>query len=254
MKASLVKIFVPVLFMGWVLNTGSVIAQEAKPEKNFKNSIKINLTNPMIFGEQCYWAGYERTVGRHQSFSVNIGRFSLPKMFNINTDSVQEISKSTHSKGFHISGDYRFYLKKENKYDSPHGLYIGPYASYNSFTRDYTLSANTQSFTGDMNADLSFRVASVGFQLGYQFIFWKRVSLDMVLFGPGLASYKLKAHLDTTLDPDAESELFQKINDALAEKIPGYDLVFKPGSFETTGSRNTTSFGYRYVIILGFRF
>lgn len=233
----------------------NIYGQEEKPEKkNMKNSIKINLTNPMIFSSQCYVLGIERTIGNHQSFSVNIGRFSLPKLVSINTDSITELNKSSSSKGFHISGDYRFYLAKENKYNSPHGLYIGPYMSYNTFTRNYSFSATTQSFTGDLNADFTFRVASVGFQLGYQFIFWNRVSLDLMMFGPGIASYKIKANLDTTLDPDQESALFQKINEKIQEKIPGYSLVLNPGSFEKSGSTNTTSFGYRYVVMLGIRF
>ncbi len=228
--------------------------QFINPEKRLKNSIKVNLTNPMIFGTDCFMIGYERTIGAHHSFSVNIGRFSLPRVFNINTDSIKELSKTVNSKGFHMSGDYRFYLSKENKFDSPHGVYIGPYATFNSYSRDFMLSANTQNFTGDLNADFSFRVASVGFQLGYQFVFWKRVSLDMVLFGPGYAAYKIKTDLSTTLDPDQESELFQKINQALSEKIPGYDLVLNPGTFETTGSYKTTGAGFRYVVTLGIRF
>ena len=91
--------------------------------------------------------------------------------------------------------------------------------TYNSFTRNMTFSATTESFTGELNADFRFRVATVGFQLGYQFIFWNRVTLDLMMFGPGLASYKLKANLDTTLDPDQESELFQKINEKLQKKF-----------------------------------
>ena len=250
---SVLKVVILLSGVAGLYNAAS--GQEAEPEKKvLKNSVKINLTNPMIFGDQCYMIGYERVIGQHQSFSLNIGRFSLPRLVNINTDSIKELSKSTTSRGFHLSGDYRFYLKNENRHDAPRGVYIGPYFSYNSFTRNFTMSANTASFTGDLNADLNFRVSSVGFQLGYQFIFWNRVSLDMVLFGPGIASYKLKANLSTTLDPDSESELFKKINDAIAAKIPGYDLVLSPGSFETTGSRNTTTFGYRYVVILGIRF
>jgi hypothetical protein len=115
-------------------------------------------------------------------------------------------------------------------------------------------SFNKQSYTGDVNADFRFRIASVGFQMGYQFVFWNRVSLDMVLFGPGIASYKIKTDLGTTLPPDQESELFQKINEALKAKIPGYDFVLDPGSYEKTGSLNTTSLGFRYVIMLGIRF
>jgi hypothetical protein len=244
-----------ILLVSFFPGIPSLFGQDVKPEKKvLKNSVKLNLTNPMIFGDQCYMLGYERTIGAHQSFSLNIGRFSMPKVFNINTDSIKEVSKSTQSKGFHLSGDYRFYLQNENKHNAPRGVYIGPYFTYNSFTRNYTLSATTPSFTGDLNADFSFRIASVGFQLGYQFLFWNRVSLDLILFGPGIASYKLKTNLSTTLDADTESELFQKINDALSQKIPGYDLVLKPGTFERTGSTNTTSFGYRYVVMLGFRF
>jgi hypothetical protein len=238
-----------------LIGAESLYGQEVSAEKrNLKNSVKVNLTNPMIFGVQCYALGYERTIGNHQSFSLNIGRFSLPKLMSINTDSITELNKSSKSKGFHISGDYRFYLAKENKYNSPHGLYIGPYMSYNTFTRDMSFSAETESFTGDLNADFTFRVATLGFQLGYQFIFRNRITLDLMMFGPGIASYKIKANLDTTLDPDQESELFQKINEKLQEKIPGYSLVLSPGAFERSGSTNTTSFGYRYVVTLGFRF
>jgi hypothetical protein len=76
----------------------------------------------------------------------------------------------------------------------------------------------------------------------------------MVLFGPGRAVYKVTRELSTTLDADKEAEFFQKINDALSEKIPGYDYVLKPGSHEKTGSYKTTSLGFRYVIMLGIRF
>jgi hypothetical protein len=198
--------------------------------------------------------GYERTIGNHQSFSVNLGRFSLPKVFSINTDSIKDLTKDIRSKGFHASGDYRFFLAKENKFNSPHGIYIGPYFTYNSYSRYIDLKANTEAFTGDLNVDFSFRAATMGFQLGYQFIFWNRVSLDMVLFGPGLGAYKMKAELSTTLDPDSESELFQKINDALQERIPGYDLVINSGTFEKTGSYNKTGGGFRYIVMIGFRF
>ena len=228
-----------------------------KPEKkmrDLKNSLKVNLTNPMIFGEQCYWFGYERTIGDHQSFEINIGRFSFPKILDISTDSLQEIANETSSRGFHISGEYRFYLSKENKYKSPHGVYIGPYASYNTYSRYFTLTSTNQSYTGEIDGKLGFDITTVGFQLGYQFIFWNRVSLDMVLFGPGRAVYKVTRELNTNLDPETEAEFFEKINDALSEKIPGYDYVLQPGSHEKTGSYKTTSLGFRYVVMLGIRF
>lgn len=208
----------------------------------------------MIFGDNNYVMGYERTIGKHQSFSVHLGTFSLGKAININTDSIKDITKDIKSRGLSFSGDYRFYLSKENKYNSPRGVYIGPYFAYNSFNRTFDIQANTASFTGQMNADLLFRVTTFGFQLGYQFVFWDRVSLDMILFGPGVSFYKAKVDLDTDLDPDDESEFFTELNEKLQEKIPGYSLVVKPGSFEKSGSVNTTSLGYRYIVMLGFRF
>jgi len=219
-----------------------------------KNTIMINLTSPMIFGDNNYVLGYERTVGKHQSFSVHLGTFSLGQLININTDSIEDLNSDVKSRGISFSGDYRFYLSKENKYNSPRGVYIGPYFAFNNFNRTFDIQANTASFTGNLNADFNFSVTTLGFQLGYQFVFWDRVSLDMILFGPGVSAYKAKVELSTNLDPDTESEFFTKLNEKLQEKIPGYSLVIKPGSFETSGSVNTTSLGYRYIVMLGFRF
>jgi hypothetical protein len=228
---------------------------DSTPEKkNRKNTVKLNLTSPMIFGDNNYVLGYERTIGNHQSFSVHVGTFSLGRLININTDSIKGINKDVKSVGMSMSGDYRFYLAKENKFNSPHGVYIGPYFAYNAFNRDFELEATTEAFTGKLNADFRFSVATIGFQLGYQFVFRDRITLDMILFGPGFSWYKLKTSLSTNLDPDQESELFQKINEKLQEKIPGYSLVLEPETFEKSGSTNTTSLGYRYIVMLGFRF
>ena len=243
------------LFMIMLVTVNAAFSQDTNNVlKDRKNGIKFNLTNPMFFGSNNYILGYERTVGKHQSFSLNVGTFSLGRIVNIDTDSVKEIKKDVKSRGISFSGDYRFYLSKENKYNAPHGIYIGPYFASNSFTRDFSLEANTASFTGQLDADFLFRISTIGFQLGYQFIFWDRVSLDMILFGPGISHYKLKAQLKTTLDPDQEEEIFQKINEKLGEIIPGYDRVIKPGTFEKTGSKNTTGMGYRYIVMVGYRF
>jgi hypothetical protein len=249
----LLNILLPVLFI--LFSMQIAYSQEQDTLKKYrKNTVRINLTNPMLFGDNNYILGYERTIGKHQSFSVNVGLFTMPKLININTDSITALNKSVKSRGLSMSADYRFYLAKENKYNSPHGLYIGPYFASNSFSRTLELSANTASFTGQLDANLKFGITTLGFQLGYQFIFWNRVSLDMILFGPGVSLYRTKVSLSTSLDPDQESELFKKINEKLQEKIPGYSLVIQPGEFEKTGSMRTTSLGYRYIVMLGFRF
>ena len=94
----------------------------------------------------------------------------MPRLISIDTDSIKDITKSNNSKGFHLSLDYRFYLSKENKYNAPHGVYIGPYATYNTFNRDYKLVSSTESFPGELNANMKFQcseqsVSSLGISL-----------------------------------------------------------------------------------------
>lgn len=119
---------------------GKLYSQEATPEKKrekeHKNIIRYNLSGGLLFGVNHYIVfGYERVVGPHQSFSVNIGRATLPKLVSFNTDSLS-VSQDKKNTGFNVSVDYRFYLAKEDRYHAPHGLYIGPYFSYNHFLRE----------------------------------------------------------------------------------------------------------------------
>lgn len=235
----------------------SAFGQETmKPEKHFKNTVRLNLTNPVIFGDKSLILGYERTLGQHRSISINIGQASLPKfhILNIDTDSTVMLDKTTKESGFNMTVDYRFYLRTDNKYDAPRGVYLAPYFGYNTMGRKNTWTLDTDTFHGDVNTDFKFSATTIGGELGYQFVLWKRVALDFVLVGPGVAFYKLSAKLDTTLDADDEAALYQKINDALADRFPGYTFVFDDIDFKKTGSSNTTSFGFRYVINLGFRF
>jgi len=76
----------------------------------------------------------------------------------------------------------------------------------------------------------------------------------MVLIGPGIAGYNLNASLGSNLSQADKEKLFAALNDALAEKFPGYGLVIDEGEFKSKGVDNTTSFGYRYMMQIGFRF
>jgi len=241
-----------VLMLLMLISIQNVFCQEDTiVPKIKKNTIRINITNPAIFGNS-YILGYERVVGNNQTFSINAGTFSVPKLKNIDFGSEYQIDKTNNSAGFNISGDYRFYQSKVNRYDAPRGVYIGPYASYNQTQRTITMTSTD--VDGQFDAGYKFSVATVGVQLGYQFVFWNRLSLDMILMGPGISGYSLKTELSTTLDPEKEAELFQKINDAIAAKIPGWDKVIQPGEMHKSDTFKTTSAGFRYMVMLGFRF
>lgn len=229
-------------------------AQTEPTSRERKNTVRINVSNPLIFGSRSIVFGYERLLKKNQSFSVNFGTQGLPDFAEgLQTDSIRLLGNSGSS-GFHISGDYRFYLSKENKYPAPRGVYIGPYYSFNRFARTNTWRMNTSSFTGDVSTDLGLNVHTIGFELGYQFLFGEKFSLDLVLLGPGVGFYNLKAGINTTLSPAQQEEFFKRINDFLAGKIPGYNLVVDGDGFAKNGSFRSAGLGYRYMINFGFRF
>jgi hypothetical protein len=225
-----------------------------KEKKELKNTIHFNVTNLVIFGSKSIVFGYERMLNKNHSFSVNLGTAGFPTFSIVNSDSLRANTIRDHS-GINISADYRIYLSKENKYPAPRGVYIGPYYSYNYFgnKHDWFLKSTSGS-ASNIESELKLNVHTVGFELGYQFIFRDRVTLDMILLGPGIAVYNLKATLGANLTAADKEKLLDALNDALAEKLPGYGLVVKESEFKKTGIEKTTSFGYRFMVQVGFRF
>lgn len=220
--------------------------------KNFKNTIRFNLTNPMLFSWKFSVIGYERVIKEYQTASVNIGRTALGN-FMFNSDSLDLLDQQ-NDKGFNFSVDYRFYLQKENKYHAPRGIYIGPYYSYNHFSRDLTWNVSTDTYDGEVNVGMDMNAHFFGAQLGYQFVFWDRITLDMVLMGPGLWHFNIKTTFDTNLLPEDETMLLEQLNEMLQEKFPGSDLVFRGEGLEAKKNTSTSTMGFRYMINIGFRF
>ncbi len=219
----------------------------------YKNNVRVNVTNPMIFGDKYTVVGYERKIKDYQTASVNMGRFSLPKWNSFNNDSIG-MSSDYNDNGFTMAFDYRFYLKNENKYKAPHGIYIGPYYSFNYLHRVNHWELNTSNYHGMVDSEMKFKANLVGFQLGYQFVLWKRLSLDMILFGPGIWYYNMKIDLNTDLAPDEIELIYEKLNEAITEKLPGNELLVPSSNYQKKGSYSTSSGGYRLMIHLGFLF
>jgi hypothetical protein len=226
--------------------------EKPKEKKELKNTVWINIFNPIIDAKYLVF-GYERVLNNNQTFTFNIGRFSLPKFGVVDLDKLG-LTNEYKDWGINTSVDYRFYLGKLNKYSAPRGVYLAPYYSFNHFNRENKWILNSDSFDGEVVTDFTLNIHTLGGQLGYQFIFWRRLAVDLVLIGPGIGYYGLDVKLDTSLEPDDESLFFQTLNDALKEKFPGYDLVIEPGEFQKKGSASITTLGFRYMIHIGFRF
>jgi hypothetical protein len=243
------------LFAAIFLVFFGVYGQDTIPKREFKNTVRLNMSSPILFGDRFMALGYERVLNEKRSFSINIGRFSLPELRRINTDEIEVLDNRTlKESGFHIVGDYRFYLMKENKYKAPRGIYIGPYAMYNYLNRDVRWNAVYDETASNLDFNLRLNNTIIGFQLGYQFIFGKRFSLDLILLGPGYGWYDLKTKLKSDLDPEAQEAFFDALNEAISGRIPGFEGIIEPGEIKRTGGFKTTNFGFRYVANFGFRF
>lgn len=221
-----------------------------------KNTIRLNLSNPFVYGRKAIILGYERQLGNNKSFSVNIGGMSLPRLKYIgnSTEDSVILLKNVMDGGFHFSTDFRFYLKKENKYATPRGLYVGPYLLYNRMRKTNSWDYTTTAFVGDFSTDLSTKMLVVGGQVGYQFPIGKYFSIDMVMVGPGLGFYKYNIELNTTMKKEQQSFLFKTLNDFVGQYIPAYRKLNNEGVLNFTGESRKVSWGYRYIIHIGYRF
>ena len=117
----------------WILFTFMMFGTSAQVDiqnagKQKKNTIRWNIT-PLILNTNNITFGYERLVNKNQSFSINSGFLLFPIFLKENGTYVSAI-KPGNRIGFTISGDYRFYLGKRNKFPAPNGVYIGPYFSH----------------------------------------------------------------------------------------------------------------------------
>ena len=220
--------------------------------KNFKNTIRFNLSNPVLFDWKFNIIGYERVINNRQTASISIGRTHLGG-FSFLSDSLG-IEDQFNDKGFNFSLEYRFYLQKENKHSAPRGVYIGPYYGFNTFSRDLVWDMSTSTYNGQITTGYNITANLIGCQLGYQFIFWDRLSLDLVLMGPGLWNFKFKSHFSTNLPPEDEELLLEQLNELLKEKLPQANFVFTGDGMEAKKSYSTSTMGLRYMVNIGFRF
>jgi hypothetical protein len=250
-----------ILFVFLIPFLGSAIGSETikdstQTDRQYKNTIRYNFTSSLFFGSDFKVIGYERVLRPYQSFSVNIGLATFPKITDVDLDSVQITKKSVGS-GFSLAADYRFYLKHENQHQAPRGVYIGPYLYYSLLKRKNDVDlilpgGGTVAF--EIHNKLS--VVVTGFQLGYQFLFWRnRIALDLILFGPGVGFYSYKADLSSNITEGEAGDLILKIKENLLDRYPGSTLLATgKSSFSKNKGFKTSDFGYRMVFQVGYRF
>lgn len=233
-----------------------ILGQSADSSRTkYPNVIKYSISNYLLYPGSFHF-GYERVLTRNKSIYVFGGTNEFPVKLNLNLSNTS-LHDARDKSGYSIGAEFRFYLSEENKYKAPHGIYLAPYISYYKFSSDNTLnhtdSAGAQS---SVNLNTSISLFNVGFELGYQFVVFKRFVIDAEMFGPSFTTYAFQAGIDGHLNGLSDNETLQAVLDALKAKFPllndlsSSKTVYKSG----VASSKFPAVGFRYTVSIGFMF
>ena len=233
--------------------------KELQPLTDYKNTIRWNLTPMVLFGRRNVNIGYERVISDKETVSINVGYLEIPEISNASEDLVYVDGNKSRG-GFSLFVDYKRYLSNRNKRVAPEGIYWGVFSGvYNQkFNTHYKAEFEDNGTTIKGEADIKATVNSfnLGMQLGYQFIFYDRFTVDLILIGPAASIYtgKLSGKFEGNLD---SSEEFKKFVDKMYDKFPWLEDSVDSNELHVEGSTSNFSvFGgnFRYVLQIGYRF
>ncbi len=231
-------------------SAATIRAQSQEPQP-FRNAVKINISSSLLYNNPVILS-YERIVRPTQSFTVYGGYLQFPSLVGLDANGM-EWRKSHHNDGWTTGGEYRFYLRKENKHAAPHGVYIGPYVNYYQFSNSRDTRMTDGSGTEAVFRS-RIRVFNAGAQLGYQFVLAKRIVLDLILLAPSIASYDLKFSLDGNIDPDQKHERFSEVLDRMKDRFPLMNKLADGATIDVNGHSTTWAPGFRYTLQVGYLF
>lgn len=224
--------------------------QETEQPEQRKNTIKFDATAQLIYNN-AFNISYERVTKPNQTVAVTVGYQEFPKITNLGAGiKGRKISDNT---GFKFGGEYRFYLKKENKYLAPRGVYIGPYFTFLNFNIDRTIEVDNNGTPETAILNSSFRVTNLGFQMGYQFLLNNRWAIDLILIGPSVSNYSAKVNLGGTYTFDKD-DIQNEIVLKLIERFPALDQLITDKELNSSGRLDTWAYGWRYQLHVGYHF
>ena len=219
-----------------------------------KNIIKFNPTPMVLWSWKNVTFSYERILNPRQSISLELGYLVFPKVIE---DTVIDLVNITSSEkwGINATIEYRFYLTRLNARPVPAGLYIGPYLTYYQyqFKNGLDIFPATVDTTGMIKGN--FWAFNLGVELGYQFVFWKRWTLDLVLVGPSISYYGGMTEITGNLDGSQIQQINEELYDKLIARFPGITAFSTSGkTFQQTGKLDVFRMGFRYLVQIGFHF
>jgi hypothetical protein len=223
------------------------------PDPIHKNVIKFNPTPMMLWSKKNLTFSYERILNKKQSVTFSLGYLEFGQLVG---DTIARIVTITDraKQGINAAVEYRFYLMKRNANPIPDGIYIAPYVSFYgySFSNGFQVIGGT----GEEFARLTgnFYTLNLGGELGYQFVLWKRLTLDLVLVGPSTSYYGGQINIKGELNGENIKEIDEDLYNKIKAKYPMVDKVLLDKSFKKDGTIDLFSVGYRYFFQIGFHF
>jgi Protein of unknown function (DUF3575) len=220
----------------------------------YPNIIKYSISSYALYPNS-FHLGYERVLTRNKSVYLFGGTNQFPVRLSLNLANTN-LSDARNKQGYSIGAEFRFYLSKENKYNAPHGIYLAPYISYYNFSTDNTLTHTDSAGSQSINTNTSINFFSIGFELGYQFVVFKRFVIDAEMFGPSFTTYAFQAQINGQLNGMDQNQTLQAILDALKAKFPLLSDLSSSKTVYKSGIANTKfpALGFRYAVNIGFMF
>jgi len=215
-----------------------------------KNTIKLDVTSRWLYRNSLILS-YERVTKPNQSLSITAGYQEFPRSSSLG-DGVA-VKDDRKRNGLKFGAEYRFYLRKENKYRAPRGIYIGPYTTFLSFNNERTIEVNNDGTPQQAILNTDFNIFNIGFQVGYQFVINNRWSIDLVFIGPSVSHYGYKADLSGTYTFDKE-DIQNEILLDLIDRFPFLDDLVTDREADGRGRLDLWSAGYRYQLNVGYHF
>jgi hypothetical protein len=223
------------------------------PDPVHRNVIKFNPTPMMLWSKKNVTFSYERILNNKQSMTFSLGYLEFGQLAG---DTIARLVKITdrQKQGVNFSFEYRFYLTKHNSRPIPDGVFLAPYFSFYgySFSNGFDVIGSIEQDFARLNGQ--FYCFNVGGALGYQFVLWKRFTVDFVLIGPATSYYGGKINIKGQLDGQNVKEINEDLYNKIKAKYPMIDGVILDKSFKKDGTIDLFSVGFRYLIQFGFHF
>lgn len=220
-----------------------------------RNIIKFNPTPMVLTGMEIrnITFSYERLISNNTSVAFLAGYLVFPRLVDDTLLNLAVINTRVKN-GINLAFDYRYYPFQRNARPAPDGLYLGGYLSYYGYQFNHDITVLSSS--GDPNGSLfgKVNIVNLGMELGYQFVFWKRFTVDLLLFGPSLSLMSTKLAIEGQFSAEQLENLDEEMVKKLKEKFPYLGILLSDESLEFNGTRTTIGMGFRYSIQLGFHF